>query len=59
LEDFKKKFVYSDEADLLNIIIFGKTAKIWREENLDKKGNVRDFASIEQLLLLANLENLN
>jgi hypothetical protein len=59
LEDFKKKFVYSDEADLLNIIIFGKTAKIWREENLSKKGNIRDFASIEQLLLLANLENLN
>ena len=59
LEDFKKKFIYSDEADLLNIIIFGKTAKIWREENLDKKGNIRDFASIEQLLLLANLENLN
>lgn len=59
LEDFKKKFIYSDEADLLNIIIFGKTAKIWREENPDKKGNIRDYASIEQLLLLANLENLN
>ena len=59
LEDFKKKFIYSDEADLLNIIIFGKTAKMWRDENLDKKWNIRDFASIEQLLLLANLENLN
>jgi len=59
LEDFKKKYIYADEADLLNIIIFWKTAKDWRDENKDKKWNIRDFATIEQLLLLANLENLN
>jgi len=59
LEDFKKKYIYSDEADLLNIIIFWKTAKQFKEENPDKKWNLRDYASIEQLLLLANLENLN
>ncbi len=59
LEDFKKKYIYSDEADLLNIIIFWKTASTWRQDNKDKKWNIRDFATIEQLLLLANLENLN
>jgi len=59
LQDFKKKFVYSDEADLLNIIIFWETAKEWRDKNQNKKWNIRDYASIEQLLLLANLENLN
>jgi len=59
LEDFKKKYIYADEADLLNIIIFQKTAKYWKYENEDKKWNIRDYATIEQLLLLANLENLN
>jgi len=59
LEDFKKKYIYSDEADLLNIIIFGQTAKQFKQDNPDKKWNLRDYASIEQLLLLANLENLN
>lgn len=61
LDDFRKKYIYSDEADLLNIIIFQKTAKDWREENDDKpkNENIRDYATIEQLLLLANLENLN
>jgi len=59
LEDFKEKYIYADEADLLNIIIFWKIAKDWRNENKDKKGNIRDYATIEQLLLLANLENLN
>jgi len=61
LKDFKKKYVYSDEADLLNIIIFWKTAKDWKLENKDKSinENIRDYATIEQLLLLANLENLN
>lgn len=59
LSEFKKKYTYSDEADLLNIIIFWMTAKNWRDENEDKKWNIRDYATIEQLLLLANLENLN
>lgn len=52
-------FVYASEADLLNVALFGKTAKQWREENPAEKGNMRDFATIEQLLILANLESLN
>ena len=52
-------FIYASEADLLNIALFGKTAKQWRDENPDKKGNIRDYATIEQLLVLANLENAN
>lgn len=52
-------FVYANEADLLNVALFGKTAKQWRDENPNEKGNIRDFATIEQLLVLANLESLN
>lgn len=55
----QKSFVYADEADLLNVALFGKTAKEWRSENHDKKGNIRDYASISQLLVLANLESYN
>lgn len=55
----QKSFVYSDEADLLNVVLFGKTAKEWRIENPNKKGNIRDYASIGQLLVLANLESYN
>ncbi len=55
----QKSFVYADEADLLNVVLFGKTAKQWREENPDKKGNVRDYADINRLLVLANLESYN
>lgn len=55
----KQSFVYSDEADVINIVLFGKTAKQWREENPGKKGNMRDYATVEQLLVLANLESLN
>ncbi len=50
---------YASEADLLNLALFGITAKEWRENNPDLKGNLRDYASTEQLLVLANLENLN
>ena len=50
---------YADEADLLNVVLFGKTAKQWRIENPGIKGNIRDYATIEQLLVLTNLENLN
>jgi hypothetical protein len=59
LTDRQKSFVYSDEADLLNVALFGKTAKEWREQNPDKKGNVRDYATIHQLLVLANMESYN
>ena len=52
-------FVYANEADLLNVALFGKTAGSWRAENPDSKGNIRDYASIEQLLVLANLESYN
>ena len=55
----QKSFVYADEADLLNVAIFGKTANEWRTENPDKKGNIRDFADIPHLLVLANLESYN
>ena len=51
--------VYANEADLLNVALFGKTAKEWREENQNKEGNIRDNATIEQLLVLANLESYN
>ena len=52
-------FVYANEADVLNMALFGKTAKQWRDENPDKKGNIRDYANVTQLVCLANLENLN
>ena len=51
--------VYANEADVLNMALFGKTAKQWREENPNKKGNIRDFANVSQLVCLVNLENLN
>jgi hypothetical protein len=59
LTDRQKSFVYSDEADLLNVALFGKTAKEWREENPNKKGNIRDYAEVHQLLVLANMESYN
>jgi hypothetical protein len=52
-------FVYANEADVLNMSIFGKTALQWRKENPDKQGNIRDYANVSQLVCLANLENLN
>ena len=55
----QKSFVYADEADMLNVAMFGKTAREWREENPDLKGNIRDYASINQLICLSNMENLN
>jgi len=51
--------VYASEADLLNVIVFGTTAKQWKAANPNKKGNIRDSASIEELLLLLNMESLN
>jgi hypothetical protein len=52
-------FVYACEADLLNMALFGKTAKLWRDENPGEKGNIRDYANMSQLVCLANLETLN
>ncbi len=52
-------FVYASEADILNVALFGMTAKEWREQNGDKKGNIRDEADVNQLVCLANMESLN
>ena len=52
-------FVYASEADILNMALFGMTAKEWREANPKVDGNVRDTASIEQLVVLSNLESIN
>jgi len=52
-------YVYANEADVLNMALFGKTAKQWRDENPGDKGNIRDYANVSQLVCLANLENLN
>jgi len=52
-------FVYANEADLLNVALFGITAKEWREINPDQKGNIRDYATLEQLVVLSNMESIN
>lgn len=52
-------FVYASEADILNVALFGMTAKEWRENNPDQKGNIRDMANVNQLVCLANMESLN
>ena len=52
-------FKYASEADLLNVALFNKTAKEWREENQDLKGNMRYYASLNELLVLANMEIYN
>lgn len=53
------EYIYAEEADVLNMALFGITAKTWREANPDKEGNIRDYATIEQLICLANLEAIN
>ena len=55
----KTNFIYADEADLLNAALFGKTAKQWRIENPKVEGNIRDEATLEQLVVLSNLESIN
>lgn len=52
-------FVYANEADLLNVALFGITAREWRDANPEKEGNVRDAASLEQLVVLSNMESIN
>ena len=59
LPKYQQGFVYADEADVLNVALFGKTAKQWRTENPNLKGNMRDYATIEQLLVMTNLEAVN
>ena len=55
----QQSYVYADEADVLNVALFGITAAQWRANNSDKKGSVRDYASLQQLLVLANMESYN
>lgn len=55
----KIDMVYASEADVLNVALFGKTAKDWRDDNPNKEGNVRDYADVTQLVVLANLEGIN
>ncbi len=52
-------FTYASEADLLNVALFGQTARQWRSQNKDNKGNIRDYANINELLVLSNMENYN
>lgn len=52
-------YTYANEADMLNVVLFGKTAKQWKDENPTAKGNMRDAATLNQLLVLANLESYN
>ena len=61
LTDAQKKHVYAEEADVLNVALFGMTAKEWREENpeLAKNGNIRDYTDLLHLVILNNLENTN
>ncbi len=61
LPEFKKKYIYANEADLINLVIFWKTAKEWKEENpeLAKNWNMRDYANVVELVVLANLESFN
>jgi len=59
LSKFEINMIYASEADLLNMALFGKTALQWRNENPDAEGNIRDMASIEQLIVLSNLESIN
>ncbi|MBQ6991933.1 MAG: KilA-N domain-containing protein [Clostridia bacterium] len=59
ISENNKQYVYVNEADMLNVALFGMTAKEWKEKNPDLNGNMRDYANILQLVILSNLENLN
>ena len=59
ISNVRQGFIYASEADVLNVALFGQTAAEWRKANPEAKGNIRDYATIEQLLVLANLESAN
>ena len=59
LSEKQISIIYASEADVLNVALFGKTAKQWRDENPQLKGNIRDYASINELICLSNMENIN
>ena len=55
----KPSTIYADEADILNVAMFGLTAKMWRKQHPELKGNIRDYATINELICLSNMENLD
>mgnify|MGYP001620181306 FL=1 len=55
----EENILYANEADVLNMALYGKTAKMWRDNNPHKEGNIRDYSTVEQLVILANLEGIN
>lgn len=59
LSEKQANFIYASEADLLNVALFGKTASEWRKANPTLKGYIRDYATMEQLICLSNMENIN
>ena len=59
IDRYHASLIYANEADVLNVALFGVTAKEWRDANPDLKGNLRDYANINQLICLSNMENLN
>lgn len=59
LTEKQKQYIYAEEADVLNVALFGMTAKEWREKYLNLKGNIRDYTDLKHLLILCNLENTN
>lgn len=59
LTSMQTSIIYASKADVLNMALFGMTAKQWREKNPDKTGNIRDYASINELICLSNMENIN
>lgn len=59
LTEKQKQYIYAEEADVLNVALFGMTAKEWRKENPNLKGNIRNYTDLKHLLILCNLENTN
>lgn len=59
IDAYHRSLIYANEADVLNVALFGITAKEWRDAHPDEKGNIRDYATINQLICLSNMENLN
>lgn len=59
IDTYHRSLIYANEADVLNVALFGMTAKEWRDAHPEDKGNIRDYATINQLICLSNMENLN
>ena len=59
IDAYHRSLIYAEEADVLNVALFGMTAKEWRTAHPDLKGNIRDYATINQLICLSNMENIN